>query len=197
MKNYEDIKNFVKKNDGIMTWGELRKNGISKYFIKKLVDDEILEKYSYGVYIRNDIFEDEFYILQQRNKKIVYSYNTALYILNETERTPEQIDVTVYKGYNVHRLSKNIKVHYVLKDNLYLGTIEAQSPQGFKVMTYNLERTLCDIIKSKNTGIDKEQTNKFIKSMLLKNKVDSSILVEYAKKLKCEKKVRKIMDILM
>lgn len=197
MKNYEDIKNFVKKNDGIMTWGELRENGISNYFIKKLVEDGILEKYSYGVYIRNDIFEDEFYILQQRNKKIVYSYNTALYILNETEKTPEQIDVTVYKGYNVHRLSKNIKVHYVLKDNLYLGTIEVQSPQGFKVITYNLERTLCDIIKSKNTGIDKEQTNKFIQSMLLKNKVDSSILVEYAKKLKCEKRVREIMDILM
>lgn len=197
MKNYENIKNFVKKNDGIMTWGKLRENGISNYFIKKLVEDGILEKYSYGIYIRNDIFEDEFYILQQRNKKIVYSYNTALYILNETEKTPEQIDVTVYKGYNVHRLSKNIKVHYVLKDNLYLGAIEVQSPQGFKVITYNLERTLCDIIKSKNTGIDKEQTNKFIQSMLLKNKVDSSILVEYAKKLKCEKRVREIMDILM
>lgn len=197
MKNYEEMKNFVKSSNGIITCKELTENNISKYFINKLVEDNILERYSRGVYIKTDIFEDELYILQQRNKKIVYSFNTALYFLKETEITPEYIDITVYKGYNVHRLSKNIKVHYVLKENLYLGAIETETPQGFKVIAYNLERTLCDIIKNKDTGIDKEQTNKFIQSMLLKNKVDTSILVEYAKRLKCEKKVREIMDILM
>lgn len=197
MKNYEDMKNFVKKSNGIITSKELKEEKISNYYIKKLIDDSILERYSRGFYIRTDIFEDEFYILQQRNSKLIFSYNTALYFLNETERTPEYIDVTVYKGYNVHRLSKNVKVHYVLKENLYLGAIEAQTPQGFKVMTYNLERTLCDIIKNKDTGMDKEQINKFIQKMLLKNKVDSIVLIEYSKRLKCEKKVREIMDILI
>ena len=197
MKNYEEMKNFVKKSNGIITSKEMKENKISNYYVQKLIDDNILERYSRGFYIRTDIFEDEFYILQQRNSKLVFSYNTALYFLNETERTPENIDVTVYKGYNVHRLSKNVKVHYVLKENLYLGAIETQTPQGFKVMAYNLERTLCDIIKNKDTGMDKEQINKFIQKMLLKNKVDSIVLIEYAKRLKCEKKVREIMDILM
>ena len=197
MKNYEEMKNFVKKSNGIITSKELKAKKISNYYVQKLIDDNILERYSRGFYIRTDIFEDEFYILQQRNSKLVFSYNTALYFLSETERTPENIDVTVYKGYNVHRLSKNVKVHYVLKENLYLGAIETQTPQGFKVMAYNLERTLCDIIKNKDTGMDKEQINKFIQKMLLKNKVDSIVLIEYAKRLKCEKKVREIMDILM
>ena len=197
MKNYEEMKDYVKKSNGIITSKELKERKISNYYVQKLIDDNILERYSRGFYIRTDIFEDEFYILQQKNSKLVFSYNTALYFLNETERTPENIDVTVYKGYNVHRLSKNVKVHYVLKENLYLGAIETQTPQGFKVMAYNLERTLCDIIKNKHTGIDKEQINKFIQKMLLKNKVDSIVLIEYAKRLKCEKKVRKIMDILM
>ena len=197
MKNYEEMKKIVKKSKGIITKKELEENGISKYYINKLIKDSIIERYSKGFYIRTDTFEDEFYILQQKNSKIVFSYNTALYFLNETERTPEKIDVTVYKGYNVHRLAKNIKVHYVLKENLSLGEIEIETPQGFKVKTYNLERTLCDIIKSNNSGIDKEQTNKFIKNILLKNKVNSITLINYAKKLKCENKVREIMDILM
>ena len=197
MKNYEEMKNFVKKSNGIITSKEMKEKKISNYYVQKLIDDNILERYSRGFYIRTDIFEDEFYILQQRNSKLVFSYNTALYFLNETERTPENIDVTVYKGYNVHRLSKNVKVHYVLKENLYLGAIETQTPLGFKVMAYNLERTLCDIIKNKDTGMDKEQINKFIQKMLLKNKVDSIVLIEYAKRLKCEKKVREIMDIFM
>ena len=178
MKNYEEMKNFVKKSNGIITSKEMKENKISNYYVQKLIDDNILERYSRGFYIRTDIFEDEFYILQQRNSKLVFSYNTALYFLNETERTPENIDVTVYKGYNVHRLSKNVKVHYVLKENLYLGAIETQTPQGFKVMAYNLERTLCDIIKNKDTGMDKEQINKFIQKMLLKNKVDSIVLMQ-------------------
>ena len=197
MKNYEEMKNFVKKSNGIITSKELKAKKISNYYVQKLINDNILERYSRGFYIRTDIFEDEFYILQQRNSKLVFSYNTALYFLNETERTPENIDVTVYKGYNVHRLSKNVKVHYVLKENLYLGTIETQTPQGFKVMTYNLERTLCDIIKNKDTGMDKEQINKFIQKMLLKSKVNSIVLIEYAKRLKCEKKIREILDIMM
>ena len=197
MKNYEEIKKIVKKSNGIITSKEMKEKKISNYYVQKLIDDNILERYSRGFYIRTDIFEDEFYILQQRNSKLVFSYNTALYFLNETERTPENIDVTVYKGYNVHRLSKNVKVHYVLKENLYLGAIETQTPQGFKVMAYNLERTLCDIIKNKDTGMDKEQINKFIQKMLLKNKVDSIVLIEYAKRLKCENKVREIMDYLM
>lgn len=31
----------------------------------------------------------------------------------------------------------------------------------------------------------------------MKNKVDSIVLIEYAKRLKCEKKVREIIDIFM
>lgn len=110
---------------------------------------------------------------------------------------PEYIDITVYKGYNVHRISKNTKVHYVSKENLYLGAIEIEKSQGFKVTSYNLEKILCDIIKNNNTGIDKEQANKIIRKNLLKNKVDTYTLIEYAKKLKCEKKVRRVIDILM
>ena len=33
------------------------------------------------------------------------------------------------------------------------------SPSGFKVKVYNMERTICDILKNRNTGIDKEQIN--------------------------------------
>ena len=47
-------------------------------------------------------------------------------------------------------------IHYVPKNKLYLGVVEIQTPQGFKVMAYNLERTMCDIIKSKKPCFDCE-----------------------------------------
>lgn len=197
MKNYEEMKDFVKKSNGIITYSTMIEKGFSKYYIEKLVKEDIIRKYSRGIYVRNDIFEDDFYILQQKNSKIIFSFNTAMYFLNETERTPDKIDITVYKGYNVHRLSKNLRIHYVSKQYWDLGVIEVETIYGFNVKVYNLERTLCDIVRSKNTGIDKEQTNKFIQKMIMKNKVNSIVLMDYAKKLNCEKKIKEIVDILM
>ena len=120
MKVYNNIKKYVENSKGIITIEEFKNNNISEYFIKKLIFDKIIEKYSKGIYTKIDTFEDEYYIFQQKNKKAVFSYNTAMYFLKETESIPEYIDVTVYKGYNVHRFSKNVKVHYTNKENINL-----------------------------------------------------------------------------
>jgi hypothetical protein len=197
MKVYNNIKKYVENTKGIITIEEFKNNNISEYFIKKLIFDKIIEKYSKGIYIKTDTFEDEYYIFQQKNKKVVFSYNTAMYFLKETESIPEYIDVTVYKGYNVHRFSKNVKVHYTNKENINLGVIKVETFQGFEVLSYNRERILCDLVKNRNTGIDKEQSNKFIKEMFINNKIDTIKLLEYSKRLKCEKKIREIMEVLM
>lgn len=197
MEKYEEIKGKVANSNGIINNRFFKENNISNYYINKLINDKIIERHSRGIYIRNDIIEDEFYILQQKSNQIVFSYNTAMYFLGETEKTPDLIDVTTYKGFNKHRMSKNTRVHYVNKENLYLGAIKVESPGGFEVISYNLERILCDLIKNKKTGLDKEQTNKFIKEMFIKNKIDSSLAIEYAKKLKCEKKLRNVMEVLI
>jgi hypothetical protein len=190
-----NAKNFINQSKGIITSKECKENNINKYTINKLIKTGIIERYRKGIYIRKDIFEDEFYILQKRNPSIVYSYNTAMYLLNETERTPIQMDITAYNGYNPHHLSKNIKVHYVKKELLTLGTMVITTPFGFEVTIYNKERTICDLIRSKDTGIDKEQSNKFIRNMFLEKQIDIWLLMEYAKKLKCERKIRAVMEI--
>ena len=197
MERYEEIKKVIKDSQGIVNSKFLKESAISNYYINKLLKDKLIERIERGIYVRTDIFADEFYILQQKSNKIVFSYNTAMYFLGETERTPDLIDVTTYKGFNKHRMPKNTRVHYVNKENLYLGAIKVESPGRFEVISYNLERILCDLIKNKETGVDKEQTNKFIKEMFIKKKIDSSLAIEYAKKLKCEKKLRNVMEVLI
>ncbi len=197
MVKYEKIKKIISESNGILTTSEMIKKGISYYYINMLIKDNIIIRNEKGVYVRNDIIEDDFYIFQQKNKKVVFSYNTTLYFYNETERTPEYMDITVYKGYNVHRISERVKIHYINRENLYLGATKVKTPQGFEVIAYDLERTLCDIIKNRDTGIDKEQTNKFIRNMFLHKKIDYKTLMNYARKLKCEKKIKEIMEVLI
>lgn len=190
----EKIKKLLKQNKGIITTKQIEEIGIPRVHIKQFIEKGIIERVKKGIYISSDMIEDEFYIFQLKNKNAIFSYNTAMYLFKETERTPDKIDVTVYSGYNVQRFPNNIKVHYVKKDLLNLGVMMVDSPSGFKIKVYNMERTICDILKGRNTGVDKEQTNKFIRNMIMHNQVDLNKIWQYAKKLKCEKKLENVME---
>ena len=63
-----------------------------------------------------------------------------------------------------------------------------------KIKVYDKERTICDILKDRNTGVDKEQTNKFIRNMIVHNQVDLNKIWEYAKELKCTKQLETVME---
>ena len=195
MNNYDEIKKYIKENNGIYFTKDLKEKGIDKYYINKLLNDGIIERYEQGVYLRNDVFEDELYIIQHKYPNIIYSYNTALYLHHLTERTPEKYDVTVYSGYNTNHLPKNLNSHFIKKDVHHLGVITLKTNQDYEVKTYNLERTTCDIISSNNTNMEKEQINKYLRKIFLEKKIDSIKLINYAKELGCEKKVRQVMEV--
>lgn len=187
MKDYKKIVNFVKKSKSIITAKNFKNMNISYYYINKLIEDNYIKRISAGIYGKTDSFEDEYYILQQRYKKAVFSYNTALFLMGETEVTPNQIEITVPREYKVNFNKNHIRCHYIKRDNLYLGAIEIESPYGNIVTCYNLERTLCDIIKNESS-LDREQINKIIRNSFQGNKIDGSKIVEYSEKLKCKKK---------
>ena len=116
---------------------------------------------------------------------------------NLSDRTPLIYDITLPYGYgNCYKDMPNVCLHYVKKENIDLGMIEIESPFGMKIKTYDIERTICDIIKNKNK-IDIEIFVKALKEYSrLKNK-DLNKLMRYAKKLNVEKKVREYMEVLL
>ena len=81
-------------------------------------------------------------------------------------------------------------------NSLNLGGIETNTPFGNKIKCYNLERTICDIVKNNNTGLDSEQVNKIIRNAFLMKQIDINMLMDYAKKLKCDKKIQTLTEVL-
>ena len=197
MQSYEEVKKFVSNHNGMITAKEFKENRIGFFFINKLMEDKIIERSDIGIYNKIDDFEDRYFILQQKYSNIVFSHNIALYFLGKTEVLPTRIDVTVFSGYNVHRIPKdNIVVHYVKNEYLMLGAIEAVSPFGNKVKCYNLERTICDIVRNNNNGLDSEQVNKILRDAFMNKQINVNLLMEYAKKLRCERKLRRLTEVL-
>ena len=199
MKNYEEIVNFVNKKNNVITVKEFKEAKIGFYHINKLIEDNYISRIGKGLYGKNDSFEDEYFIIQNRYKNAIFSYNTALFFLNKTEVTPNIIDITIPNDYNVSSIkAKQIRVHYVSRENIELGAIKLKSPFGNTIKAYNLERTICDIVKNENKcGLDIEQRNKVIKKAFSNNEIDGSTIIQYSKKLKCEKKIRAIMEVMI
>ena len=198
MKKYEKIIDFINKKNSVITTKDFKGEKIGFYFINKLIEDNYIYRIEKGIYGKKDSFEDEYFIIQYRYKNAIFSYNTALYFLNKTEVTPNIIDISIPNDYNVSTINtKQIRVHYVSRENMELGSIRIKSPFGNTIKSYNLERTICDIVKNeRKSGLDIEQRNKIIRKAFSNNDIDGSILIQYAKKLKCEKKIRVIMEVL-
>lgn len=187
------ILKIMKNNKGIITSSQIESYGIPRVYLSKMVEKNIIERIERGIYVTKDYKYDEYYLFQLRYPKTVFSYNTALYFYEMTERTPIKMDVSISKNYNPHRFKDIVNV-YRINDELFdLGIVEKKSPQGMKVRTYNLERTICDIIKDKDS-IDIEIRNKAIKKAIKSKEFNASKMFEYAKKMNIYDKVKNYME---
>lgn len=190
---YKKILKIMKNNNEIITPAQLEEKGISRVYLSNMEKEGIIERIDRGVYVTKDFKYDEYYLFQLKYPKAIFSYNTALYFYEMTERTPIKMDVTVYREYNPHRFKDLVNVYKVSKELYNLGVTERKSPQGMKVKTYNLERTVCDIIKD-NDSLDIETRNKAIKKCIKSKEFSASTMFEYAKKMNIYDKVKNYME---
>lgn len=189
----DKVLKIIKNNKGIITSSQLEAYGIPRAYLSKMIEKGIIERIDRGIYVTKDYEYDEYYLFQLKYPKTVFSYNTALYFYGMTERTPIKMDVSIHKDYNPHRFKDIVNV-YRINDELFdLGIVEKKSPQGMKVRTYNLERTICDIIKDK-ASIDIEIRNKAIKKAIKSKEFNASKMFDYAKKMNIYDKVKNYME---
>lgn len=190
---YEKFINIINRNNGIITAKDAENEGISRTMLKKMTDNGYIERIDYGVYATDKFVYDEYYLFQLKHKNIVFSYNTALYFQNMTERTPFKMDVTTKRSTNLTSYKDQINLYRVNETILNLGKIKVVTPFGNYVYAYNLERTVCDIINNK-TNIDIETANKAIRNCIKSKEFNANKMFEYAKKMKRYEKIKNYME---
>jgi predicted transcriptional regulator of viral defense system len=140
---------------------------------------------------------DEMAILQIKYKKTIFSHETALYLHDLTDRTPLFYTVTVPAGYNATTLkAEGIKVFFVNSDLYLLGLITMKSPHENDVKTFDLERTICDLIRSRNQ-VDVQFVNDALKRYVVNKTRNIDLLYRYAKYFGIQKIVRQYIEVLL
>jgi len=193
----ERIIDLAKQNNGFVTASMVSEAGISRGNLKYLADRGVLELVSRGVYALPEVFEDEFLSIQTRYKRGVFSGETALFLLDLTDRTPIQYKMSFPFGYNLTGVkSEGILCNQQIKELFELGIIELKSPAGNLVRCYCAEKTLCDILRP-HWHCDIQLVSEAFKRYTNGKEKDINKLSEYSRLLCVEKQVRSYLEVLL
>ncbi|WOY89251.1 type IV toxin-antitoxin system AbiEi family antitoxin domain-containing protein [Ligilactobacillus murinus] len=177
MNNKEKILNIANSNDGVVLTKQVTAAKIPRSTLTDLVNAGLLFPVQRGIYVTENGYIDDFYLLQARYPKGVYSHETALYLQNFSDRAPVVPTMTFKYGTSTTRMKGEVKPIIVSKD-LDLGKIEIMR-NGSKITTYNIERTLVDLLKTRyNT--DFEQFIPALKKYATSKNKDINRLFRYA-----------------
>lgn len=188
---------MTKENNGVVTTAMIAAAGFSRGNIKYLVDKGKLEKSSRGVYILPGVWDDEIFNLQNRFKKGIYSYETALFLWDLTDRTPNRYHMTFPMNYNLTNPKEKDIQCAQCKNELYgLGLAEVLTPGRNIVKAYSAERTLCDILKPRSR-VDIQKVTEAFKRYAVRDDKNIPLLSEYAKILRVETRLRAYLEILL
>lgn len=195
MTHIENIKDLIKKHNGVVTSAMLTKNNIPRFYLKKMTDGGELLCVCRGIYVTPDSWEDEMFILQAKFPKGIFSHETALYIHNLTDRTPMKYSMTFPHGYHTSSVvEENITERHSISELYNLGITTANSPCNNKIKLYNIEKTLCDIVKS---NCDIQMVNEAMKRYARSKDKNIKLLYEYAEILRVKNKISNYMEVLL
>ncbi|MDD4035741.1 MAG: type IV toxin-antitoxin system AbiEi family antitoxin domain-containing protein [Bacilli bacterium] len=193
--NIEIIVELMNKNNGYITSKLITGLGIHRMYLNILQKEKVIEKVANGVYMDVNKLEDSYYVFSISTPNAVFSHMMALYFYGLSIKAPsEQYDITVCNNYFNYKI-KNHNVFYVSEDIYKIGLTEVETPAGNKVKAYDMERCICDIIRSKKR-MDIELVKYSVKEYLKRKDKDLNKLSIYADKMGINNEVMGFVSIM-
>ena len=188
---------IAKSHGGIIETKIAAQHGISRMTLSALCKKGELCRIAKGQYILPDDLQDELLSISLRSGKVLFSHETALFLHGISDRVPFVHTVTAPSGcIPSASIKAECKVYYIKPELFELGRTKLKTPAGNTVSAYDPERTICDVIRSRN----KIGTETFIAALKLyaaSPKKDLNRLSSYAKMMRLSNVMRPYMDVLL
>ena len=197
MSQFEQLDHLLKTQEGMLRTDQVVSAGISKPVFYNYVRSRDLERVAHGMYLSKDTWVDAMYLLHLRFSQVVFSHDTSLFFHDLTDREPLQYTVTVKTGYNTTKLKAEGVQVFTIKAELHeVGLITMQTPFGHDVPVYDMERTVCDLLRSRN-HIEMQTFQGALKAYARRKDKDLRTLMRYAKLFRVEKILRQCLEVLL
>ena len=197
MSQFQQLDQLMERQDGMLRTGQVLAAGISKPVFYQFVQSRGLEQAAHGIYLSKDAWVDAMYLLHLRCPQAVFSHETALFFHDLTDREPLAYTVTVKSGYNPHRLKGDgVKVYRIKAELHGLGLSQTNTPFGNPVAVYDLERTVCDVVRSRS-GMDVQVLRDTLRRYAGRRDRDLRRLMHYAGAFHVENILRQYLEVLL
>ena len=192
------LRQIMEGRQGLLLTSDLTKFNIPRTYLSIMEQNGEIERVSRGVYRSVSAFiEDELFSFQSRYSSTIFSHETALYLHGLTDRTPLTYSISVPSGYHSEFLNNSgHKIFYVSRDLFDLGVSAMNTPHGNQVRTTDLERTICDIMRSRSQ-IDIQIRNAALKGYVRNKDRNLDRLYRYAQRFHIQSIVREYLEILL
>lgn len=197
MDHIKELASIAKEHGGIVQTKVATAHGISKAMLSKLCKEGKIYRVAQGQYILPDDMQDELLSISRRTDRLIFSHETALFLHGISDRTPFEHTVTVPSNYTPSATTKAVCKIYYIKPALFdLGKTLLKTPAGNEVPAYDLERTICDVLRSRSR-LGTETLLAALKLYAASPKKDLNKLDAYAKKLRVSRILRQYLEVLL
>ena len=184
MTAYDRLDQLFQQNNGIVKTAQVLEIGIAKSTFYAYAKQRGVEQAAHGVYVSPDAWTDAMYLLHLRCAQAVFSHESALFFHDLTDREPNPYSITVKTGYTIKK-----ELHDV-------GIVTMNTPFGNPVPVYDMERTICDLIRSRS-GIEMQTFQDALKQYAKRKDKDLRKLMRYAQMFRVEKLLRQYLEVLL
>ena len=188
---------IAEDQNGYVSASQATAAGIPRRKLAEAVGRGNLVQVERGLYALPETWEDPYFIAQHRFSRGVFSDDTALFLHGMTDRAPFSLTMTFPRGYNATPAREAGMICRTCADEvLELGLITLTTQHGNTVRTYDLERTLCDLVRGQST-VDAQIVTPAMQAYAKSPARDIAKLIEYSRTLGVEKKIRTYLEVLL
>ena len=191
------IMKALSNHHNMITSSQVLALGFSKQTLNKYVKAGLLERVRQGLYMLPNAVHDDMFTLMLRSESIVFSHESALFLHGLSERTPFRHTITMPSNQTVPGSIKDECSCFYIKPAWHkLGMTEKLTTFGNPVRCYDLERTICDFLRTRSR-CDEETVISAIKSYAAYSEKNLNRLAFYAELFKVDGELRKYMEVLL
>ena len=181
----------------VMTTAQLTNEKLFYRDIQRMLEQGLIERIKRGCYHWVDDYgTSEVVIVNRLFPDAVLCMETALFYYKYSDRNPAEWNITIDKNTSRKRTNIDypfIKAYRVEPELLSIGKTKGEIDFQ-EVYIYDRDRTICDVLRNMNK-MDKEIFNKAIQGYVKDQKKNIPNLMQYAKTLRVQKRVKDLIGV--
>lgn len=134
-------------NNGLLNFNQVKQLGLSYYTLNVMLANEEIYSDERGLYSLPNVYVDEWFGIQHRFPKGIFSLDSALWLHGLSLTVPFQPTLSFPYGTNTKNIKQNNILPIVLRSYYDIGIEQLERQPKQNIFVYSRERTLAECLR--------------------------------------------------